>query len=153
MEIFLFITLTTNSWIGFLGFRFLNKSRLLFSDRFGFIVALTGSAILGLVTALNLFLLFPAFFVVMSVLNMLIGMAIGVVFGAMVNSQSLIAGFFNGGVGGMMGTMIGAVALDPSICGLPPSSITEQSTFIFLGLLSFFLVTITFTLLCFALRV
>lgn len=153
MEIFLFITLTTNSWIGFLCFRFLNKSRLLFSDRFGFIVALTGSAILGLVTALNLFLLFPAFFVVMSVLNMFIGMGIGVVFGAMVNTQSLIAGSFNGGVGGMMGTMIGAVALDPSICGLPPSSITEQSTLIFLGLLSFILVTITFTLLCFALRV
>jgi hypothetical protein len=153
MKIFLFIALTTNSLIGFLGYRFLNKSRLLFSDRFGFIVALTGSGIVGLVTALNLFLLFPSNFTVMSVLNLFIGIAIGIAFGAMLNTQSLIAGFFNGGVGGMMGTMIGAVALDPSICGLPPSSITEQSTLIFFGLLSFILVTITFTLLCFALRV
>lgn len=153
MEIFLFIILLANSLIGYFGFRFLNKSRLLFSDRFGFIVALTGSAILGTVTALNLFLLFPNNFGVMSVLNMLIGIVIGIAFGAILNTQSLIAGFFNGGVGGMMGTMIGAVALDPSICGLPPTTITEQSTLLFLGLFSFFLLSITFTLLCFALRV
>lgn len=153
MEIFLFIILIANNLIGFLGFQFLNKSRLLFSDRFGFIVALTGSGILGIVTALNLFLIFPDNFGLMSVLNMLIGIAIGVVFGAILNTQSFIAGFFNGGVGGMMGTMIGAVALDPSICGLPSSPITEQSTMLFLGLFSFFLLSITFTLLCFALRV
>lgn len=153
MEYFLFIILITNSLIGWFGFRFLNKSKLLFSDRFGFIVALTGSGISGLVTALNLFLIFPDHFGVMSVLNMLIGISIGVAFGAILNTQSLIAGFFNGGVGGMMGTMIGAVALDPSICGLPVSSIAEQSSILFLGLFSFFLLSLTFTLLCFALRV
>lgn len=153
MGIFLFIILLANSLIGYLGFRFLNKSRLLFSDRFGFIVALTGSGILGTVTALILFLLFPNNFGVMSVLNMLIGIVIGIAFGAILNTQSLIAGFFNGGIGGMMGTMMGAVALDPSICGLPPTTITEQSTLLFFGLFSFVLLSITFTLLCFALRV
>lgn len=153
MEIYLFIILIINSVIGFISFRFLNKSKLLFSDRFGFVVALTGSTILGLATALNLFMLFPTHFVVMSVLNIFIGVAIGIAFGSMLNTQSFIAGFFNGGVGGMMGTMIGAVALDPSICGLPYSSINEQNILMFFGILSFILVTLTFIILCFSLRV
>ena len=153
MKFFLLIILITNSLIGFISFRFLNKSRLLFSDRFGFVVAFTGSATLGLVTALNLFLLFPANFVVMSVINMFIGITIGMAFGAMLNTQSFIAGFFQGGVGGIMGTMIGAVALDPSICGLPYSSLNEQNILVFFGILSFVLVMITFRILCFSLRV
>ena len=153
MQVFLFIILLANSFIGYVGFRFLNRSRLLFSDRFGFIVALTGSSILGIVTSLHLFLLFPTNLGMMSALNMTIGILIGMAFGSILNTQSLIAGFFNGGVAGMMGTMIGAVALNPAICGLPPSAFTEQSTLLVLGLFSFILLSLTFGLLCFALRV
>lgn len=153
MKLFLLIVLIINSLIGFKSFRFLNKSRFLFSDRFGFVMAFTSSAILGLVIALNLFLLFPFNFVFVSVLNMFIGIAIGMIFGEMLNTQSFIAGFFQGGVGGIMGTMIGAVALDPSICGLPYSVVNEQQTILYLGILSFVLVSVTFKILCFSLKV
>jgi len=153
MKLFLLIVLIINSLIGFKSFQLLNKSRFLFSDRFGFVMAFTSSAILGLVIALNLFLLFPFNFVVISVLNMFIGTAIGMIFGAMLNTQSFIAGFFQGGVGGIMGTMIGAVALDPSLCGLPYSAVNEQQTILYLSILSFVLISITFKILCFSLKV
>ncbi len=153
MKFFLLLVLILNSLIGFKSFQFLNKSRFLFSDRFGFVMAFTSSAILGLVIALNLFLLFPFHFVVVSVLNMFIGIAIGMVFGAMLNTQSFIAGFFQGGVGGIMGTMIGAVALDPSLWGLPYSAVDEQQTILYLSILSLILVSITFKILCFSLKV
>ncbi|RFU61748.1 hypothetical protein [Peribacillus glennii] len=153
MEIFLVCLLVFNGLIGFLGFRYLNKSKYLFSDRFAFIAALTASTIVSLVTALNLFLLFPDYFSVISGLNMILGIGIGAVFGAMVNAQSFIAGLFNGGVGGIMGTMIGAVTMNPSICSLPVSSLSGQTVILFFGLFSFILLSTTFSLLCFALRV
>lgn len=53
------------------------------------------------------------------------GVGIGSLFGSMVNGQTLVAALFNGGIGGMMGTMDGAVVNDPSICGLPASAFSE----------------------------
>ncbi|PLT33393.1 hypothetical protein [Bacillus sp. V5-8f] len=153
MEFFLICVLIINSLISFLSYRYLNKSKYLFSDRFAFIVAVTASTIVSLVTSLNLFLLFPDYFFVISGVNLFIGTGVGAVFGAMVNAQSFIAGLFNGGVGGIMGTMMGAVAMDPSICSLPVAAVSDQTMILFFGFLSIILLPLTLSILCFALRV
>jgi len=127
-----FINLALTGWI----FLSLNRQRYLFSERFGFTVTFLASTSCSLVLALNLFLLFPQHFEVVSTFTLLLGIVIGAMFGSMVNMQSFIAGVFNGGVGAIMGAMLGAVALDPSLCGLPADLWAEQDMMFFMSLLS-----------------
>ncbi|KIL51995.1 hypothetical protein KP78_03660 [Jeotgalibacillus soli] len=98
-------------------------------------------------------MLIPENIIFIGGVNLFLGTAIGVMFGFMVNIQSFIAGIFNGGMGGIMGTMIGAVALDPTICSLPATTLSLESTILFFSLFSTVLLVITAALLYFALRV
>jgi len=127
-----FINITVTGW----GYFSLYRQRYLFSERFGFTVTYLASTSCSFVLALNLFLLFPQHFEVVSTFTLFLGIAFGALFGSMVNMQSLIAGIFNGGVGGIMGSMLGAVALDPSLCGLPADIWAEQDMILFMSLLS-----------------
>jgi hypothetical protein len=153
MKLFLFILFVTNMGIARYGYKYLYRSRDLFSDRFGFLVSMIGSGTVSLVTSLQLFLLLPSNLDAISSMNMFIGMSVGLLFGAMVNTQSLIAGFFNGGTGGVMGTMIGAIAKEPSICSLPAGALSEQTVILFFGIFGFLLLSVTMFILCFALKV
>ncbi|UHA59777.1 hypothetical protein KDJ21_024065 [Metabacillus litoralis] len=147
------LILLTNCLIALFAYRVLFRSRYLFSDRFGFIVSITGGNIVSLVMTSNLFYLFSNHFTVISFVNLLIGVAIGVTIGSLLNSQTLIAGIYSGGTGAVMGTMIGAVSLDPSICSLPTQIYNQQELILFFGLFGLFLHLLTTLLLLFALKV
>jgi hypothetical protein len=127
-----FINILVTGW----GYHSLNRQRYLYSERFGFTVTYLASTSSSFVIALNLFLLFPKHFEVVSTFTLFLGIGIGALFGSMVNMQSFIAGVFNGGVGGIMGFMLGAVALDPSLCGLPADLWAERDMMLFMSLLS-----------------
>jgi hypothetical protein len=143
-----FINLTFGVWLYYV----LNKSRVLYNDRFGFTATFSASSTLGLVAALNLFLLFPDHFEILGMINLLLGICIGRLFGSMLNAQSLIAGIYNGGIGGIMGTMAGAVIMNPAICGLPTTIFSEQQIIIFFALLSICIQGISALLLIFSFR-
>ena len=147
------LILLTNCLIALFAYRVLFRYRYLFSDRFGFIVSITGGNIVSLVMTSNLFYLFSNHFTVISFVNLLIGVAIGVTIGSLLNSQTLIAGIYSGGTGAVMGTMIGAVSLDPSICSLPTQIYNQQELILFFGLFGLFLHLLTTLLLLFALKV
>jgi hypothetical protein len=143
-----FINITVTGW----GFLSLNRRRYLFSERFGFTVTYLASTACSFVFALNLFLLFPKYVEVVSTLTLFIGIVIGALFGSMVNMQSLIAGIYNGGVGAIMGSMLGAVALDPSLCGLPADLWAEQEMMFFMSMLSLIIQLLSASMLTLAKR-
>jgi hypothetical protein len=153
MQIILISTTFINAAFGIWLYFVLNKSRILFSDRFAYISSLTASSTISLVAAINLFLLFPSHFEIIGVLNLLLGVGIGWGFGSMVNAQSLIAGIYNGGIGSIMGTMAGTVVMNPAICGLPSNIISEQEVIIFFTLLSICIQGISALLLVFSFKV
>ena len=132
LVIITFINMLVTGWT----YVSLYRRRYLFSERFGFTVTYLASTSCSFVLALNLCLLFPKHFEVVSTFTLFLGIVIGAMFGSMVNMQSFIAGVFNGGVGGIMGSMLGAVALDPSLCGLPADLWAEQDMMLFMSLLS-----------------
>lgn len=86
-------------------------------------------------------------------MNLIIGVAVGVTIGSLLNSQTLIAGIYSGGTGAVMGTMIGAVSLDPSICSLPTQIYNQQELVLFFGLFGLFLHLLTTLLLLYAMKV
>lgn len=86
-------------------------------------------------------------------MNLLIGVAIGLTIGSLLNSQTLIAGIYSGGTGAVMGTMIGAVSLDPTICSLPVQVYNQQELVLFFCLFGLFLHLLTTLLLLFSLKV
>jgi hypothetical protein len=153
MQIILIATTFINIAFGIWVYFALNKSKFLFSERFAFISTLSASSTLSLVAAMNLFLLFPSDFEMIGILNLLLGIGIGWLFGSLVNVQTLIAGFYNAGIGSIMGTMVGAVVKNPAICGLPSSLFTEQEIIIFFALLSICIQGISAALLKFSFRV
>lgn len=153
MQILLISTTFVNIVFAVLLYRVLNKSKVLYNDRFGYTVALTSSSTIGLVASLNLFLLFPDHIEILGVLNLLISVGVGWMFGSMVNAQSLIAGIYNGGIGGIMGTMAGAVITNPAICGLPTMTYSAPEIIIFFALLSIGLQGIASLLLLYSFRV
>ncbi|MFT9599533.1 hypothetical protein [Mesobacillus sp.] len=152
MQILLISITFINLLIGASLYYVILKSRLLFSDRFGYTVSYFASSTLGLVASLNLILLFPNHLEIVGVLNILLGLTIGFLFGSMLNAQSLIAGIYNGGISAIMGTMLGVVVKNPAICGLPGTIASEQETMIFFALFSLCIQGISAILLLFSFK-
>lgn len=152
MQLLLISVTLLNFIIGAWLYFVLRKSRLLFSDRFGYTATNFASSTLGLVASLNLILLFPNQFEFVGVLNILLGITIGFFYGSMLNAQSLIAGIYNGGISAVMGTMLGAVINKPSICGLPGTIVSEQEMMIFFALFSLCIQGISALLLLFSFK-
>jgi hypothetical protein len=152
MQLLLISVTLLNFRIGAWLYFVLRKSRLLFSDRFGYTATNFASSTLGLVASLNLILLFPNQFEFVGVLNILLGITIGFFYGSMLNAQSLIAGIYNGGISAVMGTMLGAVINKPSICGLPGTIVSEQEMMIFFALFSLCIQGISALLLLFSFK-
>ncbi|MEH7443793.1 hypothetical protein V7201_15880 [Bacillus sp. JJ1122] len=152
MQIILISTTFVNVAFGVWLYFVLSKCKFLLNDRFGYISVKTSSSTLSLVASLNLFLLFPADFEITGLLNLLLGIGIGWLFGSLLNAQTLIAGIYNGGMGAIMGTMAGAVVMNPAICGLPSTILSEQEIIIFFALLSICIQGITAFMLLFSFR-
>ncbi|TKD71046.1 hypothetical protein [Pseudalkalibacillus hwajinpoensis] len=118
MELYVFLSLLLNLLLGLLVFKRMFQSRKLFSDRFGMIVTTNFSGVFNFSIGLHLYLVMPDHFAIIS-LAIVIGIGSGVIIGAIVKFHSVLAGFFHGTVGTLMGTMLGVIIINPSLCRLP----------------------------------
>ncbi|WP_077214717.1 hypothetical protein [Bacillus dakarensis] len=154
MTMFLISLLCLNSFIGFMIYKIFYKKRKLYDDRFGMIMAMSCSGILSLNLSMIVQFLFPENFSIVMIISVIVCGLIGVLFGSLVKFQSLLAGFFNGIVGGLMGNMLGLVIKDPSICSLPAAYLTNinQNMMLF-GVFGTFLAGVTIFFVFYSLKV
>lgn len=152
MILFGLFLLVLSSLLGVYMYALFYKSRYRISDRLGFTVTLAAGQITSFVIAITLYLVFSIDFTVICTVNLWIGIVIGTQFSSVIRRQSLLAGFFNGGVAAVMGTMVGAVTSDPSLCGLPESTLTLQNTGIAVGIFGLLLLCATTLLVRFSLN-
>lgn len=130
------------------------RKKKIFNDRFGMIMAMSLSGVISLSIAMNIQFLvsFPS--IILMMITVLTGGLIGILFGSLVKFQSLLAGYSHGVLGSVMGSMLGAVVLDPALCSLPVSyvDIIQQNKIIF-SLFSTCLALSTSCLVYYSLRV
>lgn len=151
MILFGLFLLVLSSLLGVYMYGLFYKSRYRISDRLSFTGTLAAGQITSFVIAITLYLVFPMDFTVICTVNLWIGIVIGTQFSSVTRKQSVLAGFFNGGVAAVMGTMVGAVSFDPTLCGLPASTLTLQSTGIAIGIFGLLLLFATTLLVRFSL--
>lgn len=151
MILFGFFLLVLSSLLGVYMYALLYKSRSRIDNLLGFTVTLAAGQITSFVIAITLYLVFPIDFTVICTVNLWIGIVIGTQFSSVTRKQSVLAGFFNGGVAAVMGTMVGAVTFDPTLCGLPESTLTLQNTGIAVGIFGLLLLCATTLLVRFSL--
>ncbi|MFT4412459.1 hypothetical protein ACLM5H_01240 [Fredinandcohnia humi] len=146
--------LLLNVTVGYRSYRKLRRKRQIFSDRFAMIIAMTSSMVLTLVIGLLYSFIFPLSLFSTSVYAVITGAIVGILFGSMVKMHSVLAGFSGGTSGGLMGAMVGAVAQDPSLCGLPSaSSMNIASNMMSMGIFGTFLTLLSFWLITYSLKV
>jgi hypothetical protein len=130
------------------------KKRKVLSDHFGMIMATCSSGILSFNIAMLIYFLFPLHLSYISFVTTMIGGLIGILFGSLVKFQSLLSGFFQGVVGGMMGTMLSAAIQNPSLCSLSSSYINNiEQNMIAFSLFATVVMLITMGLLYYSLKV
>ncbi|WP_175638921.1 hypothetical protein [Metabacillus schmidteae] len=154
MTIFLICTVIFNMLISITIYKILVRKKKIFNDRFGMIMAMSLSGVISLSIAMNIQFLFSVPSVPLMIITVLTGGFIGVLFGSLVKFQSLLAGYSQGILGSVMGSMFGAVVLDPALCSLPIAYVEtiQQNTIIF-SLFSTCLVLSTSFLIYYSLRV
>jgi hypothetical protein len=152
MILFGLFLLVLSSLLGVYMYALFYKSRYKISDRLGFTGTLAAGQITSFVIAITLYLVFPMDFTVICTVNLWIGIVIGSQFGSVTRKQSVVAGFFNGGVAAVMGTMIGAIAFNPALCGLPASTLTLQNTGVAVGIFGLLLLCATTLLVRYSLH-
>ena len=130
------------------------RKKKIFNDRFGMIMAMSLSGVMSLSIAMNIQFLVSLPSIILMMITVLTGGLIGILFGSLVKFQSLLAGYSHGVLGSVMGSMLGAVVLDPALCSLPVSyvDIIQQNKIIF-SLFSTCLVLSTSCLVYYSLRV
>lgn len=151
MLIFGIFLLVLSSLLGVYMYALSYKYRFGISDRLSFAVTLAAGQATSFVIAITLYLVFPIDFTVICSVNLWIGIVIGTQFSSLAKKQSVLAGFFNGGVAAVMGTMVGAISFDPTLCGLPASPLSLQNTGIALGIFGLLLLCATTLLVRFSL--
>lgn len=151
MILFGLFLLVLSSLLGVYMYALFYKLRFGISDRLRFTVTLAAGQITSFVIAITLYLVLPMDFTVICTINLWIGIVIGTQFSSVVKKQSVLAGFFNGGVAAIMGTMVGAISFDPTLCGLPASTLTLQNTGIAVGIFGLLLLCATTLLVRFSL--
>lgn len=123
--------LMINSLIGVVLYRFLNKKRKkLTQSRRMAMVSL--ASILSLNIGMNIYFLLPENLPVIYFLTVIIGGLIGAIYSSLATPQTRLSGFYHGVIGGIMGTMLGAIIQNPSLCSLPsahPNTIYENIKF------------------------
>jgi len=151
MILFGLFLLVLSSLLGVYMYALLYKSRNRIGERLGFTVTLAAGQITSFVIAITLYLVFPIDFTIICTANLWIGIVIGTQFSSVTRNNSVLAGFFNGGVAAVMGTMVGAISFDPTLCGLPASTLTLQNTGIAVGIFGLLLLCATTLLVRFSL--
>ncbi len=99
------------------------KSHNKFNQQFRFPVALDVGQMTSFVICILLYFVFPLKFIVSCAMNLWIGAFIGWVFCSINRGQSKAGSFFCGGLAAIMGTMVGAITLNPTLCGLPVTTL------------------------------
>ncbi|MBO0587849.1 hypothetical protein [Sporosarcina sp. E16_8] len=151
MILFGLFLLVLSSLLGVYMYALFYKSRYRNGDRLSFAGTLAAGQITSFVIAITLYLIFPIDFTVICTVNLWIGIVIGTQFSSVASGKSVLAGFFNGGVAAVMGTMVGAISFDPTLCGLPASTLTLQNTGIAVGIFGLLLLCATTLLVRFSL--
>ncbi|WP_394171968.1 hypothetical protein [Guptibacillus hwajinpoensis] len=143
MEHYVLGSLLFTLLLGLLLFRKMFQSRKLFSDRFGMIVATTYSGVFNFSIGMHLYLLLPDYAEFISCVVVVIGGGSGVIIGSIVKFHSVMAGFFHGTVGALMGMMLGVVVYNPSLCRLPAvnEAMLNQSIIVLSSFISFLTVS------------
>lgn len=116
-----------------------------FSNQYRFPVALDMGQMTSFVIGMLLYLICPLKFSVSCAINIWIGAFIGIFFCSIKGSQSVAAGFFYGGLATVMGTMVAAAAVNPTLCGLPISKLSIENPGLVVGI--FGLVLLAFLVL------
>lgn len=116
----LIILLSIWNFVG-LGFiyKFFKKKRLLFDDRFSMTMCMSITMTSSFVLAIHLELLLPPTLAVLNLFPILLGFLIGWKFGSLIKAPALLTSIYNGTIGGIMGTMLGAVLQNPALCNIP----------------------------------
>lgn len=145
--------LICNLLIGFCLFRAIYRRRKLIQDRFATVMTATSSSAISLTVSMVIYFLFPAEIAVVSSVTTANGACIGIAFGSLVKFQSLLSGCFHGMTGGIMGAILGAVVLDPSICALPLTTARLDQMMLLFSIFGTGIVLVTSFLVYYALRV
>ena len=128
------------------------KSRNNFSEYLRFPVALDAGQMTSFVIGILLHLVFPLKFIVSCAMNLWIGAFISIFFCLTQKSQSVSASFFCGGLAAIMGTMVGAAAINPTLCGLPMSRLPIQNPSLAVGIFGVVLLGIAALLVKYSLK-
>jgi hypothetical protein len=154
MILYLYLILGINILIPSILFISIKQKRKLFSDRYGMIITSIVSLVFGLSIGTVLFFTFPQSYGVLAFVSAVAGSMIGLSFGALIKYHTLVISLFNGVIGSLMGTMLAAVILDPSLCSLPSGFTTLiDRNIILITLFLTFLSLITSFLVRFSYRV
>lgn len=100
------------------------KARKLFDDRFAKNATMATSSISSFVVCMTLVFLLGFSFTI-ALIILIIGCIVGTSFGSLYKFQSVLLGYWNGWLGGLMGIMLGAVVLDPTLCSLPGQGVRD----------------------------
>lgn len=112
-------------------YRIFKKKHLIFDDRFIKTMCMAITMNSTLVLALYFELLLPSIEKTFFLLPIFIGLFIGWKFSAIMKAPATLTGIYNGSMGGIMGTMLGAVLKNPALCNIPIESETMIATNIY----------------------
>lgn len=143
MILFGLFLLVLSSLLGVYMYALFYKPHYKISDRLSFTVTLAAGQVTSFVIAIILYLVFPMDFTIICTVNLWVGIVIGAQFSSVLSKQLAVAGFFNGGMAAVMGTMVGVIAFDPTLCGLPESTLSLQNTGMAVGIFGLLLLCAT----------
>ncbi|QVY62466.1 hypothetical protein [Cytobacillus gottheilii] len=89
---------------------YLNKIRKLIGFQLGMNISMLAGGFGAIATGVILIYQFPLKFVIITMMTAVIGMLIGGLFGALFDYQTLLTGYINGLMMGIMAPMVGAAA-------------------------------------------
>ncbi|MBS4192725.1 hypothetical protein KHA94_21520 [Bacillus sp. FJAT-49705] len=128
-------------------YRIFKKKNLSFDDRFSMTMCMAITMISPLIIALHIELLLPGSLKALFLIPILLGLLIGWKFGSLIKAPALLTSIYNGTMGGIMGTMLGAVLQNPALCNIPIESEAMMTANMYsLAIFTTFLHTLVFIL-------
>lgn len=109
------IFLYGNFIVAFISYIYLFKRRKLIGFHLGMNIAMVSGGGLALITGVLLINRFPLHYLEITIATTLTGMIIGSLFGGMFDYQTMLTGYINGLLMGIMAPMVGAAASDSII--------------------------------------
>ena len=106
------IFLYGNFIVAFISYIYLFKRRKLIGFHLGMNIAMVSGGGLAFITGVLLINRFPLHYLEITIATTLTGMIIGSLFGGMFDYQTLLTGYINGLLMGIMAPMVGAAASD-----------------------------------------